>query len=591
MSKNKSDTEQKAEEYIKLLQEAINSDDKEEKDVIDVASQLLEFMPKDKDVLLCRAVAYLRLSQFDEASADLEKVPHHEFEKCLCLYGQRRYEEAMKMIRSLPAEMQRDEKFKTLEEQILLSLDDPAELKKFYEGIDLTKATPMQLQNITCGLYITGDVEDALKILESNKKVKKGSLYNIACLLVISRNYDKAMELIESGLKRCAGSPMFVQLFQILKAEVLVAKDPEHTEEAIKIYSAILENEKSHAYCKQIAASNYAGLTVDSNVHLAKKAMSLFNNNDDYHKSRHTEVESFLINRFLILHKIGQQNKVKALIEFAKKQNNIDPLIPESFQKTIDPNSSLITKYSPLFDAQNLISQGKFCEAADALSKSNFAKSPRTIVTVSELYIAGQKPDSAIEFLKKVDNGTPEFLDFAVRFAYQTRFYEQGAKWAEKLVKATGNSQQAIALYAMCLSHSDIEMAERFTQRIKITPASEAELDKLEDTPISKEIESHEHTEVTEEPIFVGEKKKVKRSKESYTPEQLQRKKEKKRRRRRLQKPANYDPQRHMDPERWVKLSKRTVKKSGNKKQNAKSSGQQQKKQKGRKGKRGKSGW
>ena len=68
------------------------------------------------------------------------------------------------------------------------------------------------------------------------------------------------------------------------------------------------------------------------------------------------------------------------------------------------------------------------------------------------------------------------------------------------------------------------------------------------------------------EPTFGVEKKKQKRPLSEYTPEQLKKLKDKKRRRRRLQKPANYDPNRHMDPERWIKFKNRASQKRKGKK-------------------------
>lgn len=574
------ESEQKAEAYIKLLQDAINSEDQDDDEVIDIASQVLNFMPDDKDVLLCRAVAYIKTSppQFQNALTDLENVPNAQFEKCLCLYGLHKYDEALKFIREIPADKKKDDRFKLLEEQILLSLDDATELNKFYSSIDSSKASPNEMKNITCGYYITQNVEKALQYLAETPKPKKGCLYNLACLLVLTKNYQKANELVESGLKRCEKSPMFYQLFLILKAEI--ASDYENNvEKSTEIYNSILNNEKSHPYCLQIAASNLSSLTIETNVHQAKKLMSYYDNNDKYVGYRSTEIESYLINRFLILHKIGQPNKVKALIEFAKKQNKIDPLIPESFERTVDSSNSIVTKYSPLFEAQNLISQSKYSEAAEALLKSNeLSQTPRGITVISELYLAAQKPEEAIEFLKKSESNKnlveAEFLDFASRFAYQAESYQQGVKWAEKLVKVTGNSPRSIAIHSMLLSETDIELAERYANRIKIQVANDEELDEIEEKPteaygtIGSELTVVPSDEDLASSLFSGKdgKKDRKKMEQNMSPEKIKKMKEKKRRRRRLQKPQNYDPQRHMDPERWIKLKKRSGRKKSAKK-------------------------
>ena len=172
------ESEQKAEAYIKLLQDAINSEDQDDDEVINIASQVLNFMPDDKDVLLCRAVGYIKTSppQFQNALADLETVPNTDFEKCLCYYGLRKYEDALKFIQQLPADKRKESRFRLLEEQILLSLDASAELTKFYSTVDLSKATPNEMKNITCGYYITQDIEKSLQYLSQTPKPKKGCL-------------------------------------------------------------------------------------------------------------------------------------------------------------------------------------------------------------------------------------------------------------------------------------------------------------------------------------------------------------------------------------------------------------------------------
>ena len=293
------------------------------------------------------------------------------------------------------------------------------------------------------------------------------------------------------------------------------------------------------------------------------------------------------------MHKIGQPNKVKALIEFAKKQTRIDPLIPESFEKTVDPTSSIVSKYSPLFEAQNLISQSKYLEAAQVLSKSNeLSQTPRGITVISELYLAAQKPEEAIEFLKKIETTVKnlveaDFLDFAARLAYQAGSYQQGVKWAEKLVKVTGNSPRAISIHAMLLSETDLELAERYASRIKVQIANDEDLDEIEEKPAETYAAAGSGISVVPSDedlassLFGGKdgKKERKKKEENMTPEKLKKMKEKKRRRRRLQKPENYDPQRHMDPERWMKLKKRSGRKKSAKKAPAQQQNQQQQQQ------------
>ncbi|KAH0790877.1 signal recognition particle subunit SRP72 [Histomonas meleagridis] len=540
---------ERAKQYFKELQNAIDEDN--EDDVIDISSAILNFLPDDAETRHCRAIAYLKSGQFAEALHDLEKLKNVDFERIYCLYGLERFQEVLKQISLLPQSVQEEPRFITMKEQALFRIDDVEGCQEILKHINIDELNEDELVNASALLYITGESQKLLDLLTKDSLSEQ--IYNTACALVQAKNYQKAEEIIELGLSKVKEGTMHWQLFNILKCEIICAKQPEA---AIEKLLSIVDNENSRPYTRAIAASNYASLVVENNVHQARKKMSYFDNNNVYSKYRKSEIEAFLINRFLILHKIGQPGKVKSLIEFVKKLDNVDKMIAESFERTADPASAEETEYSPLYNAQILIGQSKFEEAAELLAKSKLSSLPRAISVIVELFEAAQKPQKALEFLQKST---------------------EAQKWAEQAMKS-GNSPHSIALYSLALSNDDIEMAERYAHRIKFESVKADVLDKLEEAPIAKSSGDRGETAVKESQFGI-EKRKQKRSTEGFSPEKLQKIKDKKRRRRRLQKPANYDPERHMDPERWIKLKKRaSQKRRGGKKA-------QPQKQKGRRNK------
>lgn len=579
----------RAKEYFQALEAAIEDDDEEQ--IIEVASQLLNFIPNDVETRKCRAIAYLRSGKFQEAFADLEPLKNVDFERCMCLYGLGKYRDVLTFIGKLPPAVADEPRWQRLREQVYFRFDDAQALRDLYSHQDFAAIDEDErserLVNISAGLAVIGDVDGALGLLGEDARVEQ--IYNTATACVNAGHLEKATELIERGLAKCPEKSTYRQLLGLLKLQLTSRTQPEA---AADDYLKMVDDEEANQYVRTVAASNYAALTLETNVNGARKKMSFFDDNKKYDGYRKCEIEPFLINRFLILHKIGQPNKVKALIEFAKSLPSMDKLIAESFDRTVDPMKAAPTKLSPLFIAQALINQNKFVEAAELLAKSELIQHPRTIAVVTELYLTAQKMDisagkpdegklkvdAAIKFLNTVKCDLPEFMEFAAMFCFHCGYYKESAAFADKLVKAR-KDPRSTSVQAVALSHTDIEMAERYVSRLQVPDVDPAKLDALEATPVEAARAAGEAP--AGDVLFdVEGKKKVKRPLSEMSPEKLRKLKEKKRRRRRLQKPANYDPNKKMDPERWIPFKKRAANRKKRKTQNKK---QQQQKKGGKK--------
>ena len=582
----------RAKEYFQALEKAIEDEDEEH--IIDVASQLLNFIPKDVETRKCRAIAYIRTGKFQEAFADLEQLKNVDFERCMCLYGLGRYREVLDFLNGLQPAVADEPKWQRLREQVYFRFDDAASLKSLYSHQDFAAIDEDEreerLVNISAGLALIGDVDGALGLLGDDARVEQ--IYNTATACVAAGNIEKAVELIERGLQKCSEKSTYRQLLGLLKSQILAATKPEAAAEE---FLKVVDDEEANQYARTVAASNFAALTLESNVHAARKKMSFFDDNKKYDGYRKAEIEPFLINRFLILHKIGQPNKVKALIEFAKSLPSMDKLIAESFDRTVEPMNAAPTKLSPLFMAQTLINQNKFVEAAELLAKSELIKHPRTVAVVTELYLTAQKMDlaagkpedakakvaAAVKFLSGVPLTTPEFFEFASMFCFHCGYYQDAAGFADKLVKARKDPRSS-AVQGVALSETDIEMAERYVSRLPVPTVDAAKLDALEATPV--DLSGAKAGDGKGDVVFDLEgKKKTKRPLSEMSPEKLKKRKEKKKRRRRLQKPADYDPNKKMDPERWIPMKKRAANRKKRKNQQNKKQQPKAQQKKGRK--------
>lgn len=543
----------RAAEYLAELQRGIRDSDLET--VIGVSTQLLNFIPNDPEVRLCRAIGYIQSDQFQEALADIEQLKSAEFERCLCLYGLNRFPECLKRISALPPKVADEERWQVLREQIYIMTYNAPALRDLYAKFPQTSSlSEDRLVNRSAGLALTGDTAAVLSLLTPDSPVEQ--LYNTAACIAQFGDPEQASAFVAQGLARPL-EPMYAQLFRLLRANLLVPKD---AAAAVEELQALADAEGGHAYVRSVAGANYAGLTVDTNAQGARKRMALFDDSTKYATYRESDVESFLVTRFLILHKIGQPARARQLIEFARNYPGINPLIPESFERTIDPAVSTATQFSPVFIAQALIGQNKFEEAAEVLIRSPFAERPRTIAVISDLYAAAQKPEEALRFLRSVKLATAEFFGFAARFTYRHGFPSEAAFWTEKLA-SVDRSPAARALQAFVLKEVDIELAERHLSRFTVPSVPDDVLDALEATPVAREGPSGGAGKEPETVFEAESTKRLRRRLAELSPDKQAKRKEKKKRRRRLQKPRNYDPARRMDALRWKPKSERGGKK------------------------------
>ena len=542
----------RAKEYFIQLQAAI--DNENNADIIDISTQILNFMPDDLETKQCRIVANLMEENFDDAWSDLKTIKGCEFEKAYCLYKQEKYQESYDIISKLSDKVKNEPRFLQLSAQVLFRLDRGPESLALYDKLPEDEITEETLVNISAACALSHSSERALKCVQENSLVQQ--IYNTAVALVEDGQKEKALEFIEKGYAMEENKDSLISnLFQILRT--LVQGDSTDFQPA-KILLQIAENENANNYARAIAACNYVAFSPeDKQSH--KKLRHLYSDIYSQNGIRNNEVEACLVNTFVLAHQFGETKKAQGLLEESSKLTRIDPLIPESFARTIDPTKAKLTKYTPIFNAQAKIQAGEYVDAANILMKTEFAEKPRTVAVISELFVAGKDERAALEFIKKSKDDSAAFLEYAARFALKHGAPQDAAKYAERLTKVTQNAPYAVSLLATTYASFDLEMAERYTQRLHTQGISDAEADELEAAQLVTKLSAA--TEEPKEAITAFDtievKAKAKRNLENMSEEKLKALKAKHKRRRRLQLPRNYDPNRVPDPERWTRKSQR----------------------------------
>lgn len=545
-------------EYFQQLQTAI--DEERNTDVIDIATQILNFMPDDHEAKLCRAVAYLMEGDYEEAYQDLHKLKGCEFEKAYCLYKLERFSEALTIVNGVSKSMKEEERFIHLTGQILFRLDRGEECLKEYSKLPEDSIGDDERIAISAACAIAHDSEKALKLLGDDADVEQ--IYNTTIACLEDGQIEKAIELCELGYSKVEKKDSLQgYLFTILRVVIPSIENSEEFNHS-KVLLEIAENAEANQYVRSIAALNYTAVAENDRAN-QKKLRHLFSDFDNLETIRTPELEAIMVNNFVIAHALGETKKAVGLAERASKLDRIDPLIAESFKRTTDA-SAPAGKFAAIFDAQKLIEQKKFVEAADILLKTPYQKEPRGISVISELYARGGNVPRAIEFLKQHRSETVEFLEFAARFALRHGDAREAKAWGEALTKAAGNAPWSVALLAQIYAPTDVEMAERYAQRLKPETISDEAADSLEAKVLvaakksTAAVEAEVLSQVEIETREKEEKRKQKLKRiEAMTPEQLAKYKAKKRARRRLQLPRNYDPQRVVDPERWIRKNQR----------------------------------
>ena len=310
--------------------------------------------------------------------------------------------------------MKNEERFIHLAAQILFRLDKGAEVLKLYENLPKDDDNYEDvLVNISAACAISHNSSVALSKVTEDSQAEQ--IYNTTIALIEDGQKDKAIEFVERGYAMIEKKDSLIgQLFDILRS--IIPSIPAGSDfDPAKVLLALAENENANKYARTVAACDYVAINPDDRAN-HKKFRHLYSDVVT-NGIRKTEVEGFLVNQFVLAHMFGETKKTQGIAGEAAKLTVIDPLIAEAFARTVDPTKATKTQYSDLFSAQAKIQESKYVEAAQILAASSFAKEPRTIAVIAELYIAGKDEDAAIAFLKKNESDNADYLEFACRFA------------------------------------------------------------------------------------------------------------------------------------------------------------------------------
>ena len=282
----------RAKEYFQNLQKAI--EDENTDDIIDISTQILNFMPDDPEAKQCRAVANLMDGNFEDAWSDLKSLKGCEFEKAYCLYKLEKFQESYDIISKLPNDVKSQEDFIHLAAQVLFRLDRGQESLDLYNKLSQDDINEDALVNISAACAISHSSHHALELVKEGSLVEQ--IYNTAISLIEDGQKEKALEFIDRGYNMEENKESLVcQLFTILRTMV---QNPTKDFDPAKTLLQIAENEKSANYSRSIAACNYVALAPEDKA-THKKLRHLYSDIPNQPGVRNNEVEAALVNTFV----------------------------------------------------------------------------------------------------------------------------------------------------------------------------------------------------------------------------------------------------------------------------------------------------
>lgn len=535
-----------SEQYIDKLKEAIKNEDNQQ--IISVSTEILNFVLKDDPkIKLVRAIAYINEKMCNDAYKDISNLKGYDFEHALILYKLGRYEEAFGIINSQPQEVLNEERYLHLVAELHYMLNDGKKCLETYEKLPNDSISSDAKVSMSAGCVISKDGERALSYINDESGIDL--YYNASLAFMEARRYDDCEKILDKALSKCERGGIHEKLLNLVRNINPASDNLAEFNRSSRLLDCLSEENMS-AYIKGLSAINF--VYYNQNDHSKhKEIQKYFPSLNNFRNLRTSEIEGCLINELYVAGNSKDQCGINHLLSKAEQIGNINPLIVEIIRRSSASSSKHDSKYSVLFEVQNLVNKNKHLDAAELFAKSEFSNEPRAIATICNFYLLGNEGKKGVEFLNSKSISTQEFLEFATKYCIKVGDEENSIKYATQLSKISSSSK-CNALLVLAYIGTDIEMAERYSKRLEVETLTEEEMDNIENRGLT--VTSTAIPEVDLTPSLVLSKRKQKMSR--MTPAQLEAYKLRHKKRRRLQKPRNYDPDRVPDPDRWKKRAR-----------------------------------
>eukprot|EP00240_Pyramimonas_obovata_P002001 CAMPEP_0118923780 /NCGR_PEP_ID=MMETSP1169-20130426/2185_1 /TAXON_ID=36882 /ORGANISM="Pyramimonas obovata, Strain CCMP722" /LENGTH=531 /DNA_ID=CAMNT_0006864821 /DNA_START=67 /DNA_END=1659 /DNA_ORIENTATION=+ len=243
------------------------------KGALKTIGEVLAVVPKDDLATRCKAIAEVKLSQFEDALKTIEKASpaarnELQLEKAYALYRLNKLDQALEACASVP-ESQASARLQ-LEAQVLYRQGNAAaSIPKYDELIKTHQETSQDITTNTLAAYVTGgrsaEVPTVMQALGANAKDRYEVAYNFACSLVATEKVPEAEEWLLLA-QRLGQETLFEdelteeevadELLPVTVQLGYVAAAAGRTQEALDLFTTALKVDSTDAASKAVATNN-----------------------------------------------------------------------------------------------------------------------------------------------------------------------------------------------------------------------------------------------------------------------------------------------------------------------------------------------
>ena len=613
MASTSEQEEQKLARLFSQLQVA--GEDGEYERGLKIAENVLSAIPGDPDALHCKIICLIQCSKFGEALKIIESVSRKfsssgskelplQFEKAYCFYRLERYEESRKTLERLP---QSEERVRELLAQIAYRLEDYGEASSVYSSLvrqcsddydgerQANYAASLALGKPSEDSDTTGSLVEVASLREDTME----QCFNKACCYLAAGKAEEAEKMLLTAEKLCRESLLEEDYTEeeieaelsVVRVQLACALQMQGKgKEALTAYANVLRQKAADSPHGIVAANNTVVLNKDRDVFDSKKKIKVLANAGNIKKLTRAQKVVILYNRALFALQTNQLEQCRQLVAEMKEACpdteqtvlvevgllNRERKIPQA-AKLLDAHLKRASKSSPLLWltlAQLYSGQGNTEMVTDVLeSLPSLPSRTGAVCVLVALHTSLGNTDQAVNVLDQTasfwsDTATSEsrrsllrsLMFYSAQYKMDHNRPQGAATDLEKLHDAYPGDLRVQARLIAAYSRFDsrkAEAASRSLPEFRGGGEGGVSVDALEQMPSFRHTQRQQQKPATAAakqgtaPVAEGGGKEAKKSR--------------KKRKRKSKMPKNIDPDKKLDPERWLPLRERSYFRKGRK--------------------------
>ena len=613
MASTSEQEEQKLARLFSQLQVA--GEDGEYERGLKIAENVLSAIPGDPDALHCKIICLIQCSKFGEALKIIESVSRKfsssgskelplQFEKAYCFYRLERYEESRKTLERLP---QSEERVRELLAQIAYRLEDYGEASSVYSSLvrqcsddydgerQANYAASLALGKPSEDSDTTGSLVEVASLREDTME----QCFNKACCYLAAGKAEEAEKMLLTAEKLCRESLLEEDYTEeeieaelsVVRVQLACALQMQgKAKEALTAYATVLRQKAADSPHGIVAANNTVVLNKDRDVFDSKKKIKVLANAGNIKKLTRAQKVVILYNRALFALQTNQLEQCRQLVAEMKEACpdteqtvlaevgllNRERKIPQAAE-LLDAHLKCAPKSSPLLWltlAQLYSGQGNTGMVTHVLeSLPSLPSHTGAVCVLVALHTSLGNTDQAVNVLDQTasfwnDTATSEsrrsllrsLMFYSAQYKMDHNRPQEAATDLEKLHDAYPGDLRVQARLIAAYSRFDsrkAEAASRSLPEFRGGGGGGVSVDALEQMPSFRHTQRQQQKPATAAakqgtaPVAEGGGKEVKKSR--------------KKRKRKSKMPKNIDPDKKLDPERWLPLRERSYFRKGRK--------------------------